>query len=234
MRTLSQHDPLTDAELDRLGDFLNGCKGGRAMNVEALDGFFAALIAGPEIVMPSEYYPEVFGGEMSETCEFGSLDEVNEILGLMMRQWNTIAGTLFKGEVYLPLLLEDEDGLANGNDWARGFMRGMSMRHDGWAELVNDEENGGCLIPMMMLCHEHDEDPKMRPKPISPEKREEVIVHMAAGLLGAYRYFRAHRQAGASARTSEHAPEHSQGRAERAVPLRLGGRNTRNGAAGRL
>jgi uncharacterized protein len=26
--------------------------------------------------------------------------------------------------------------------------------------------------------------PEMRPKPISPEKREEVIVHMAAGLLG--------------------------------------------------
>jgi len=48
---------------------------------------------------------------------------------------------------------------------------------------------------MMMLCHEHDTDPKMRPEPISREKREEVIVHMAAGLLGAYRYFRAHREA---------------------------------------
>src|SRR5712692_7387593 len=48
MRTFAQNEPLTDAELDRLGDFLNGCKGGRAMNVEALDGFFSALIAGPE------------------------------------------------------------------------------------------------------------------------------------------------------------------------------------------
>jgi len=26
----TQHDPLTDAELDRLGDFLKGCKGGEA------------------------------------------------------------------------------------------------------------------------------------------------------------------------------------------------------------
>ena len=49
VKTLTQHDPLTDAELDRLGDFLKGCKGGRAMNVEQLDGFFAALITGPEI-----------------------------------------------------------------------------------------------------------------------------------------------------------------------------------------
>jgi uncharacterized protein len=58
VKTFTQHDPLTDAELDRLGDFLKGCKGDRAMNVEALDGFFAALIAGPETVMPSEYYRE--------------------------------------------------------------------------------------------------------------------------------------------------------------------------------
>ena len=47
-------------------------------------------------------------------------------------------------------------------------MRGMEMRHDGWAELVEDEVHGGCLIPMMMLRHEHDEDPEMRPCTITP------------------------------------------------------------------
>ena len=195
MNIFVQNEPLTDAELDRLAEFLKSCKSGKALNIEQLDGFFAALIAGPESVMPSEYYREVFGGEMADACEFGSLDEANEILGLMMRHWNTIASVLHKGEVYLPLLLEDADGMGHGNDWARGFMRGMGMRHEGWAELVNDEEQGGCLIPMMMLYHEHDEDPEMRPNPISPEKREEVIVHVAAGLVAAYRYFREHREA---------------------------------------
>jgi uncharacterized protein len=195
MTIFSKPEHLNDTELHRLGAFLRGCKGGRAMNLEGLDGFFAALIAGPETVMPSEYNREVFGGEMSDTCEFSSLEEANEIMGLMMRHWNTIAGTLFNGEVYVPLLLEDEAGVAHGNDWAHGFMRGMRMRHDGWAELVEDEEHGGWLIPMMMLYHEHDEDPKLRPAPITPEKREDSIVHMAAGLVGAYRYFRAQRKA---------------------------------------
>ena len=203
MRTFTQHDRLTDAEFDRLADFLKSCTSGKAMNVERLDGFFAALIAGPEIVMPSEYYPEVFGGEMSDTDEFDSLDEANEILGLLMRHWNTIAGTLNKGEVYGPILLQDENGVAHGNDWARGFMRGMHMRHDGWAELMDDEDHGGCLVPIMMLFHEHDEDPKMRPKPISPEKRENIKAHMAAGLLQAYRYFREHRRVSPAAHTSE-------------------------------
>lgn len=195
MKSRIENEPLTDAELDCLAGFLKGCKGGRAMNIEELDGFLAALIAGPETVMPSEYYPEVFGGAMSETCEFGSLDEAKAILGLMMRHWNTIAATLLKGEVYLPLLLKDENGVEHGNDWARGFMRGMHMRHDGWAELINDDEHVGCLIPVMMLCHEYDGDPTKRPKPISPRQREKVITYMAAGLLGAYRYFRSQRQA---------------------------------------
>jgi len=62
--------------------------------------------------------------------------------------------------------LQDANGVAHGNDCARGFMRGIGVRHDGWAELVNDEENGGCLVPMMMLYHEHDEEPEMRPGPI--------------------------------------------------------------------
>jgi hypothetical protein len=48
-------------------------------------------------VTPSEYYSEVFGGEMSDACEFGSLDEAMEILGLMMRHWNTIAGGVVQG-----------------------------------------------------------------------------------------------------------------------------------------
>jgi len=138
MRTYTQRDPLTDAELDRLGDFLEGCKSGKAMNLEELDGFFAALIAWPETVMPSEYNRELFGGEVPD---FSSLDEARDILGLLMRHWNTIAGKLLMGEAYVPLLLEDENGVAYGNDWAHGFIRGMKMQHEGWAELVKVDKN---------------------------------------------------------------------------------------------
>ena len=48
MTMFTKPEPLNDAEIGRLGDFLRSCKGGEAMNVEQLDGFFAALIAGPE------------------------------------------------------------------------------------------------------------------------------------------------------------------------------------------
>lgn len=83
----------------------------------------------------------------------------------------------------------------------------MTFYSHGWAELVNDEKHGGCLIPVMMLCHEHDEDPAMRPKPISAEQREEVIAGMAAGLLRAYKYFREQRQTYASGASVRHSSE---------------------------
>ena len=130
MRSFAQNKPLLDAELDRLEEFLSGCKGGRAMNIEEMDGFFAALIAGPETVPPSEYLPEVFGGAMSDTCKFKEIKEADDILGLMMRHWNAIAATLYKDDVYMPILLEDESGMCQGNDWARGFMRGVEMRRE--------------------------------------------------------------------------------------------------------
>ncbi len=164
------------------------------MNLEELDGFFAALIAGPEMVLPSEYYPHVFGGTLEETAEFDSMEQVNANLGLLSKHWNTIAGTLYRDEVYLPLLLENDKGVAEGNDWARGFMRGVELRHDDWAALINSEERGGSILPMMILYHEHDSDPETRSPAIDPGQREEVIAHMAAGLLQIYRYYLSQRQ----------------------------------------
>jgi hypothetical protein len=79
--------------------------------------------------------------------------------------------------------------VSQATDWARGFIRCTEMRRTGWAQLMNDEEYGGCMIPVMMLYHEHDDDPELRPPPIGPEQREEMILQMATAVVRAYRYF---------------------------------------------
>lgn len=184
--------PLTDDELDRLGHFLDAI-GAPAMNLESLDGYFAALICGPAMVLPSEYLPEVWGEDFS----FNNDGQATDILGLLMRHWNTIASALLRTlevpDVYLPVLLEDAAGIAHGNDWAQGFMRGVRGR-PGWRELLDSDEHGGPLLPVMLLAHEHDPDPAMRPKPVAPEKREELLQLMIAGLTSIYRYFEPHRR----------------------------------------
>jgi hypothetical protein len=81
----------------------------------------------------------------------------------IIRHWNVIADTLHSDDVYLPLLFEDEEGISRANDWASGFLRGMDLRRDEWADLSGDGQRGGLLVPIFALAHEHDPDPTMRP-----------------------------------------------------------------------
>ena len=105
--------------------------------------------------------------------------------------WSGIAEALQSGDVFLPLLLEDDDGIAHANDWAHGFMRGMALRQEDWVELLEDEDHGGSLVPILALAHEHDPDPSMRPyqEPMDADRREQLIVGIAAGVTALYRYF---------------------------------------------
>jgi uncharacterized protein len=183
--------PLTDAEYDHLSFVLSRFRDEHAMNLEELDGFFAALICGPDHVHPSEYLPEIWGGEMADEEAFSSQQQLKDFLDLLMRHWNVVANTLQSGEVYLPLLLEDEHGIVHANDWAQGFMRGMDLRREDWADLLDDEEHGGWLVPILALAYEHDPDPTMRPyqEPVDADRREQLIEGAAAGVTGIYRYF---------------------------------------------
>ena len=190
---------MADAQLDRMATLLSRFRGSRAMNLEMLDGFFAALICCPDMVLPSEYLHEIWGGEMADEEAWDSREQLQEFMDLVMQHWNTISRTLQAGDVYLPILLEDEQGVAHANDWATGFMRGMSLRQYDWVELVNSEEHGGSLIPIFALANEHHADPEMRPykEPMDTQQREKLITGMAAGLINIYRYFAPHRRSAA-------------------------------------
>jgi uncharacterized protein len=194
MRGLSVDQPLSDEELDQLSDFLKET-GSSALNLEAVDGLFCALICGPEAVPPSEYLPEILG----EDFVFDNQEDVSRIMGLLMRHWNTIActlhGTLTAPDVYMPILFVDDDGVTRGNDWAQGFMRGTLMRSVFWHELMESDEHGGLLLPMMLLSHERDPDPTMRPPPVPSEKREDILLEMIASLTKLYRHFEPLRRA---------------------------------------
>jgi uncharacterized protein len=186
---------LTDAEFDRLTSVLERFGGKRSMNLEQLDGFLAALVCGPDNVLPSEYLQEIWGGNVVLEGILAAQPIFEDFLSLLMRHWNAIVGTLRAGDLYLPLLLSDESGVAHGNDWANGFMRGMELRKADWADFLDDEQQGGWIVPILALAHEHHPDPGMRPhsEPISPEVREKLIVGAAAGVTGIYRYFQAQR-----------------------------------------
>src|SRR5260370_5155695 len=188
-------DPLSEAELDRLSSVLARFGDKHSMNLKQLDGFLAALICGPDTVLPSEYLPVIWGDRISLEDTFKAQPLLHDFLSLIMRYWNAIADTLHSGDVYLPLLLEDESGISHANDWANGFLRGMELRKEDWTDLLNDEQHGGWLVPIFALAHENSLDAAMRPykEPVSAEMREKLIVGVAAGVTGIYRHFQSQR-----------------------------------------
>ena len=102
------------------------------------------------MVLPSEYLSAVWGDDFS----FDSNYQATHILGLLMRHWNTISSELLRKlkhpDVYLPVLLQGDEGVTRGNDWARGFMRGVQTRPASWRELIVSDEHGGSLLPIMI------------------------------------------------------------------------------------
>jgi uncharacterized protein len=148
------------------------------------------------MVRPSEYLREIWGGDTLGGEGWRDELELQEFLDLIMRHWNGVARTLYAGQPFLPFLLEDDAGISHANDWAQGFMRGMNLRREDWAGLLDDEDHGGLLVPILARAHEYDPDPEMRPykEPVSAERREQLIVGVAASVPAIYRYFASQRR----------------------------------------
>ena len=189
-------DGLSDEELQRLEAFLAAVGNETAMTLEGVDGLFCALIAGPDMVMPSEYLPIVCGGDLSGTTALADLDEANEFLGLLMRHWNSIIKEFDKDGVYVPLFDDPDERGVPGRRWARGYMRGVRMRHDGWLPLITNE-NEGQLITIPLVAGEVDAD--FPHEPVTAEQAKELEMLMAVGAARAYRHFLPLRRPGARA-----------------------------------
>jgi uncharacterized protein len=187
-------EPLNEAELERLGTFLRALRNPGRLTLEGLDGLLCALVAGPDTVMPSEYLPVVWGGEMADEDAFESEAAAVEVLELVMRHWNAIVDEYETERVYLPLLDSPDDKGVPGRAWARGFMRGVALRRQGWAPMFTDE-NEGQLLAIPLVAGEMDEAwPEAK---LTDEQREDIEALMIAGAGRAYRRFAAERRAAA-------------------------------------
>lgn len=181
---------LTSRELAKLEGYLARLP--RSMTVEMLDGFFAALVCSPKLVMPSEYMPHVLGEDESKLAD---LEEVKDFYGLVIRHWNAVARALArKDKRYDLVLVSPDDNKSYGNHWAEGFLQGVRIGGSAWSDLINDEEHGGIFVPLFALAHEHDPDPELRPNPISDDQRDLMLATISASLAGVFEYFAQHRR----------------------------------------
>ena len=188
MDQMNNLQTLSDSELHRLSDFLTSL-GPPAMRLETLDGYFVALICGPDATALTQCLPAVLGPQHV----FVDPAQSSDVLTLLQCHWNSIAcsmhRTLDADEVYLPALLNDEGQIWGASEWAQGFLQGVQRRTESWRGLRESAATRELLLPLSLLAHEHDADERLRSPLVSAEQRWQLIRLMIGNLAAIYSYF---------------------------------------------
>ena len=131
--------PLTDQELDRLEKLLLERVAENAVTEDSdegvlgtseLDGFFTAVVGAPEVVVPSQWLPAVWG-DFEPTWR--TPDELEAVVSLLVRHMNEVATHLTEHpDDFEPMYLVDDKGTVIVDDWCEGYMRAVALRTDDW------------------------------------------------------------------------------------------------------
>lgn len=203
--------PLAEAEVETLSRFLDEHAVERdGMSFEMLDGYLTAVLSAPDTIMPSEWLPLVWSGEDAadgESDVFENEDDAQRILDLIMRHYNRIASVLAQGGAeFEPWVgeFEMEDGAfaAFGQEWALGYLRGISLREEAWSALLDDPEWQDDLEAVDLLARGPD-DPETGAEVGTQEQRDALIDDMVEFALDAHDHWLEQRLKPATVRRAE-------------------------------
>jgi uncharacterized protein len=181
-------EPLTDKEFERLDRFLlerldddtdTEGKDEGVLDISELDGLFTALVSGPEVVVPSRWFPVVWGA-VDPVWE--SENAFKDIITLMMRHMNSIAAMLMEHpEIFEPIYLERKvkaKTFTIVDEWCEGYRRGVELVEEQWN--AGGEEMAALLAPVFAFTARtnwrgHDlpsDEVELIKKAIAPKVRE--------------------------------------------------------------
>jgi yecA family protein len=155
---------LAPADEAWLGQFLVAARD-RApgtLGLEELYGFLFAIVAAPDLVLPSEWIPAIFD---AEEPVFADEAEAVRFHHVIMGLYNQLNRDVLDATIRLPVCIEvRQPAEANfGADaplmlWSRGFAQGHDWLEEAWeVDLPQDvdEELGACLSALLFFI-----DPK--------------------------------------------------------------------------
>ena len=136
--------------LDVLDDYLMSDRApDDSMGLSDLDGFLTGVVVGPELIMPSEWLPVIWGGAEPQ---FETQDEMRIVLGTIMGRYNEIAACFASDpEEFDPIFWEGPEGEVIASDWAGGFLDAVALRAQAWKPLIEDDRAGILLAPLFLL-----------------------------------------------------------------------------------
>ena len=147
----------TDEDLDRLSDMLNGIPLDHdGMSLAEFDGYVAGLLVCPEMIMPSEWLPPIWGGAGA----LRDIEQVEEITEAVVGHYNRVAKVLASDpDQYEPIYGADP----NSDDplwepWISGFEQAMRLRADAWEQVIqSDDDDAVSSLSMIIAMNRIDQ-----------------------------------------------------------------------------
>ena len=151
------NEPLTDEDFAYVESILTKYSTDESLiNVSDLDGFLTAIVSGPDLILPSEWLPEIWGGE-DKSPVFEDFEEASRFSGCVLRLMNESASILAEApSEFTPVtyLFETEDGeIEYIGYWCLGYLRGIALRPQS-IETLEEEEKAQLAIAYIAVCSE--------------------------------------------------------------------------------
>ena len=179
--------PLSEEELDELDNFLlYGVDDDEGMTLEALDGYLHAIAIGPQTIMPSQWLPKVWGEGSTQLPPTGDIDQLNHIMALVMRHYNSIiSGFQHNPPFTAPhwsIHQYDNGEFEEAEVWAYGFTEGVALQRDAWQPLFDSPEGRQSYRPIGLLGENNfsaDQDALTT----TPAQREQLAMQIEDSLM---------------------------------------------------
>jgi len=165
-------------KLQKLDDFLiSDVVSDDAMLLCELDGFLAAVIICPDMILPSEWMPCIWG---EESPEFESEQQAQTIIGLIMEHYNDIARELDQGR-FSPIYDIDFDDDIFWEFWIEGYWKAVRLRPDAWQAFA--ENNDADIQRALFVLGRLGELSTYSPDELDPMEIDEQLKDLASDLI---------------------------------------------------
>lgn len=123
-----------------------------AMSLSELDGFLTGVAIGPDLVMPSEWLPEIWG---EQEPVFDDTGEMRAVLAVIMNRYNEIPFSLRRDPPeFVPILAKSPAGEPVASAWAKGFFHAVKLHRPAWTPLLRHREGRILLTPLLIALPE--------------------------------------------------------------------------------
>lgn len=185
--------PLNVEELEELDQFLlYDVDNDEGMTLDTLDGYLHAIAIGPQTIMPKQWLPKVWGEDTAMMPPMDNIDQLNHILGLVMRHYNSIIhGFEQSPPEVLPCWDTQQYDIGEFEDaemWAYGFTEGVQLNRAAWKPLFDTEKGQQWYRPIGLLGESGfstDQDELTR----TPQQREELAQQIEDGLVNIHAFW---------------------------------------------